>query len=350
MNGPLESGEVRHLAISLLTAPTARDAQTRIGASNLSNGCEFCLASNLMGDNRETPVTDRAWGGRVLGTAIHAVQEDRINRGLAELRATTHTKAGVPRKRPLAPGRLSPLGQIAALYPDAVAEKHMILGEIPGYGEVGTTADVILTEHGHGFDWKGDTDEKAVYLRDFLGQTNYGRDSKYVAVYELAEVASGANKGQMVYRKSKDGVSRAVWDKEMLKAEYKLTGYYTQCQLYMRAARAIYGPHITRWSLVFISRDNTMWFDNPAQDGYDDPAKMHGVWTLDFDFDEAHAEAAWQRGLDIWADLQGGRPLNTFEHHPLCFPCSLDARDAAKAENLDAPVILPASYEGAVAA
>lgn len=302
LTGPLADQEVRHLAIDLMTVPTERDVQETIGASNLSTGCQFCLASNLMGDMRETPQTDRFWGGRVVGTAIHSLMERRMKQAQAEFAEQKRTK----------------LAAIAERYPDAIVEQRLVLGEYPGYGEVGTTPDLVLPSRRHLIDWKGTEDKKTSLMRDFTGQTNYGRLAKYVAVY--------GSKVPGMFRKAIEGLSEKVYAEEMRKKEYRVSEYYRQTQLYMRALGQI-GIPIERSSLVFISRNNSMMYDNPGLEGYDDPAKMHGIWVLSFNYDPTFAQATWDRGLAIWQRLEAGAKPADFPRHELCFACSIETRD-----------------------
>lgn len=288
----LTDDEVRHLTISLLKAPTARDKQRRIGASNLSNGCQFCLASNLMGDMRETPMLDRAWGGRVVGTAIHSIMEDRVELMRADM-----------------------IENLTGMHNDALAEYHMQIGELGSYGPVGSTTDVVLPSVRHALDWKGSTKAKMAIIMDFMA-IQRGEPAPYGRLHKV--------------HKEKP-LSENAYAQELVKLEYKITGYYGQLQLYgMGLAKA--GIPVDRLSNVFISRDDTMWFDNPTQDGYDDPKRMHGIFVLSFGYDENYAKAVWQRGLDTWGALENGAVPDDFARNENCFPCSLDGREAQKSE------------------
>lgn len=280
--------EARHLAIELLTAPTERDAQAKIGASNLSGGCDHCLAANLMGDNRDTPQTSRAYLGATLGTSIHATFETRAN----------------------------VLEWFGKRYPDAQIEKRRILGVLGSYGEIGTTPDLVID--GDVFDWKSSTRKKTALLRDYLlsqgldriGQQPFGRAHKDVKLSEREYAA------------------------EMEKQAYKVSGYYAQVQLYIKVCRDA-GQPVTRGTLTFVNRDGTGWFDNPAATDYDNEARMQDVWSLQFDWNEAYADAVWARGLRIWQQLEAGATPNDFPSHECCFPCSLERESQARAEKVE---------------
>jgi len=296
----LSDEELRHFAITLLTLETARDKQRRIGASNLSNPCDFCLASNLIGDMRETPTTSRAWGGRVLGTAVHGLLEDR----LYELLTETEDRAA----------RLSPAAQTIRLsHPDALVEHKMLLGELGTYGVVGSTADLVLPAERQVIDWKGTDDAKSAVLQDFLA-IGRGEPAPYGRTHQVHK---------------KKTLSEKAYAEKMLDMEFKVTGYFNQTQLYGLGLNRS-GIPVDTASIVFISRDDTMWFDNPSENRYDDPTAMHGVWSMSFPYQEDYANAVWQRGLDIWAHLDAGGSPADFAHHPQCFPCGLDHEQALR--------------------
>ena len=97
--------------LDLLRTPTARDLQTRVGASDLSNMCTRCLADALLALERE-PEDNPFWLSPKLGTGTHLFIEQR---------AEAH---------------------------GAIPEHKMVLGDLPGYGVVKSTTDLyIKAEH-----------------------------------------------------------------------------------------------------------------------------------------------------------------------------------------------------------
>ena len=281
---PLLNSEVRQLVVDLFTLATARDKQKKIGASNLANGCDYCLASNLMGDMRQTPITNRAWGGRVVGTAIHMLLEDRMNESIAT--------AGT-------------------MYRDAQIEKGIPLGTLGSYGEIWSTPDLVIPSEQHAFDWKGTDDKKMCILLDALQlrrglMPNYGR------------------------KHDKVKLSEKEYDAAIIGAGYKIQGYYNQLQSYMRGLNRN-GTPVTRASIVFISRTNTMWFDNPGSDRFDDETAVHGINVVSFDYNHDYAESVWGRGLGIWETLEAGTPVTDFARHELCFACGVEDRNTLAA-------------------
>lgn len=300
----LTDDEARRLWVDIFKAPTKRDAQTRVGASNLSNGCDFCLASNFTGDMRETPMLDRAYMGRVLGTALHGEAERRQKAWLRQLRtADKHKWDDLKRQQ---------ISDYARRFPDAQIEQRMALGRIPGYGPVSSTADLFLPSEGHLFDLKGSKRKDILLLADFLYMQR-----------------TGAPEGTFGRRHADIKLSEAQYTEQMLKVEYKVTGYYAQVQLYMMG-KAKQGYDVQRGSLVFIARDGTGWFDNPGLDGWEDERKKHDLYILSFEYDPLHAELIWDRGVRIWRELKAGKPVEEFHRNTLCWPCGLDQREAEK--------------------
>lgn len=288
---PLTDDEMRKLWVDIFKAPTARDAQTTIGASNLSNGCDFCLASNLTGDMRETPMLDRAYLGRVMGTALHGLAEERQREWLAK-------------------GAL--LSDYARRFPDAKIEERFIIGEIPGYGPVGSTSDLFLPSQGHVCDLKGSKRKDILLLIDFLHMQR-----------------TGASEGIFGRSHADIKLSEKQYAEQMVKIEYKVTGYYAQVQLYLRGWRNN-GYDASRGSLIFVARDGTGWFDNPGLDGWEDDRKKHDLYVLSFDYDEAYAEMVWNRGVTLWQQLEAGKPVDEFPSNANCFKCGLDRQQAQR--------------------
>lgn len=271
----LTDSEIRTLAIDLLKEATDRDRQVRIGASNLSNQCDRCLAHNFIGEERKTPITDRAWLGRVLGTAFHWVLDVRVK------------------------GRIA---RMARELDGALSEHHVWFAEFEGYGKIGGTIDLLLSAL-QLIDWKGSTRKKIALLIDYLASTIgqppiFGRTHKNIKL------------------------SEREYADQMAKMAYAVNGYYGQQNLYM------HGSGARRASLVFVARDGTGFFDNPDAARYEDPTAVHDVYVLSFDYDQAYAEALIARGAAIWKALQAGAKPSDFASHPLCFPCSAGAIDS----------------------
>lgn len=292
-----DDDEIRNMTIALLKRRTARDDQVRIGASNLSNGCDHCLAENFLGNDRATPITDRAWMGKTWGTAQHSLLEQRINEALKFDEIDELDMIGLHAAREMVETMLG-------LDPDAKAEEHVFFAEISGYGPVGGTIDLLLPEQT--VDWKGTTRKKLCVFIDFVemqkGNTApYGRTHAHVKL------------------------SEKVYAEEMLAMQYKYVGYYGQQTLYMK------GAGVTHASLVFLSRDGTGVFDNPNGARYVDRTAVHDVHVTSFEYNPAYAEALIARGQGIWDYLQAGGKTADLPSHEQCFACGQDKQDAVKA-------------------
>jgi hypothetical protein len=97
--------------ITELIKPTERDKQTRVGPSELGNPCPRCLGRALMGAGGGGDFSLYPW----IGTAVHAYLEDNV-------------------------------------FPDAQHELKLVVGEVPGYGEVKGTTDLYRNKTV--VDWK----------------------------------------------------------------------------------------------------------------------------------------------------------------------------------------------------
>ncbi len=315
----LADEELRHLYIQLLTADTARDRQRTLGPSDLSNGCDFCLACKFLGISRETAIAGQTWGGRVVGTAIHGLMDHRWSEALSG-------ESDSPILR-----------EIAARYPDAQSELHLPIGVMGTYGPIGMTTDLYLPSEQTAVDTKGTTAKKLMLLQDFMAieqglEPPYGRDNKWLQV-------STRNAPKDTYRKSTAIVSEAVYADEMAAMAYKVTGYYGQLSLYGLGLNANNLP-TELLSIAFIARDSTMIFDNPGGQRYEDPKAQHGVFILSFPYDRQYALGVWGRAESIWEDLNNGKTPADFAKSEHCFPCKmeLDAEARATADVSDAPI------------
>lgn len=311
----LSDEELRLMAIRLLSLPTARTLQRRIGASDLANQCDRDLAFALAGIKRRNPQAERVWMGAEVGTSIHAELEARLTQ--------VHEDAKVAEKDLLEQAR-----EIAQMTPGAKAERHIWFGHIDGYGAIGGTIDLDLD--GQIVDWKGSTRKKSCLLQDFIAiqkgeDAPFGRKHKAIA---------GPGRGMMPEREYND---------EMAKMAYKMTGYYTQQQMYL-LGREKEGRPVDRGSIIWINRDSTGFFDRPDLNRYDDPKAVHDVWPLTFAYNRAWAEERLARGQRIWDELQAGKSPADFDKHEHCWMCSFTEEEDEKREsevaqlNLDAPV------------
>lgn len=114
----------------LFKAPTERDKQYKVGASNLSNPCNRCLAEQLLGGQMSSNSESPWWFGAVEGTALHLYAETR--------------------------------GQDI---PGWIPESKVVLGEFPGYGVIKSTSDGFYVPTGTVVDLKSTMREKLKYIK-----------------------------------------------------------------------------------------------------------------------------------------------------------------------------------------
>lgn len=279
------------MTVDLFKQQKPRDKQRKVGASNLSNGCDYHLALDLLGTVRSPSVQDRAFMGRNVGDAIDDLLSDRFEKAK------------------------SILGSMVAMrYPDTQIQDNFPIGVLGTYGEVRSTTDWFIPSARRVGDWKNTLDAKLSIIMDAWEDLN-GRPARF---------------GRLHKSHKQKTLSEAAYAKEIEAAKYKIETYLRQITLYGRG-KAMQGYDVETLCIVFISRDNTGWFDNPAFDGYDDPSKLHAVEVIPFWYDPEFAEAVWERGLSIWEALENGADAESFERHPLCWACSVSGETAKPA-------------------
>ena len=128
------------LASLLLSSPTDRDMQRKIGPSTIGSPCKKCIAEALKGTFVETEQKrQRYWAGAAIGTAVHLYLEER-----------------------------APL-----FIPELITERKVTIGELKGYGWISGTADGVLppdvpfypVDKWTMLDWKTTQREKLTWIR-----------------------------------------------------------------------------------------------------------------------------------------------------------------------------------------
>lgn len=155
----LEDAQVKRLVIDLLKTPSERDKQVKVGASQISNPCDYCLANALHGG---PSAPNRWWLGARIGTAIH---------NTLEVEAEKH----IDRPRSYHFDALE----------GAKIEEKIELGYIQGYGYIRSKPDLALVKHQHLIDHKTSTKEKMKKYKLFGVPTAY--------VYQTQLYAWGLN-------------------------------------------------------------------------------------------------------------------------------------------------------------
>jgi len=221
----------RNFTLGLLKTPTDRDKQHLVGASNLSTMCDRCLADDLLGmPGTESPY----WLGAKIGTAIHTLLE----------------------------GEARKFGSDGVL-----PEQKLILGEIPGYGVVKSTSDLVVFDEGvaHVTDFKTTKRDKLKMIRRVINHDDPDPETRF-----------------------------------------KVNTYLNQLMLYGMGVQKKFSAPVRDVSLVFICRDGVGDAD---------------VWGYTWDYDPERAQQVWDRGTNLWAWLQDGGDADTLDSAPGCYTC-----------------------------
>lgn len=301
----LTDDELRYMAVTLFAAPTGRSLQTRIGASDLANECDRCLAMAMANIERpKNPRAEGVWMQKEIGTGIHFVQQDRIENTqiLAQLGIT-----GVR------------------------AEQDLPIGHIPGYGWVNGHIDVSMPHQI--VDWKGADRIKSAFLHDFLlsvGLLPEGTKPRWEKQKDTARYEGGYKfeYGSSSHAKRTASISARNYREAMDGMVHKMNGYHIQQQCYMHGRR-LAGDDVRKGSIIWINRDGNGFNDVPTATRYNDPNAIHDIWVLSFDYHEATALAALDRAARIWARLEQGAQPEDFEAHEGCFTCSFERENIA---------------------
>ena len=156
------SGFVTEFTQNILKQGTDRDKQRKVGASNISNPCDYCLGHDFLGTKEQSK---DFYLRTKIGTGVHLFMEEQIKN-------ITSDKF--------------------VLYP----EERVKIGEIAGYGEfmnstddINSTSDLFYQDSGRGLviDWKTTTREKLTELKKAskLSLDETSDDKKAYAQYSL---------------------------------------------------------------------------------------------------------------------------------------------------------------------
>ena len=227
---------LRSVVLEMLKRPTARDKQKLIGPSSLGNPCDYCLAEELINGALEDDVEPDErpyWLGAVLGTATHMLLESRVP-------------------------------------PGCNAETRVTIGEIPGYGVVSGSTDLMRINAHQVVDYKTTTREKLKNLK---------------LAFETKS---------------------SPYDPDpLLRARFTHKKYMGQIMSY-GLGWELDGNQVDTVGFAFICRDGLT--DND-------------VWCKELAYDRAYAEQVWARVNGVWQALQNGRKLESFLSKTACYAC-----------------------------
>ena len=325
----LDDGQLRFLMGALLSLPTKRSLQKQVGASDLSNGCDRCLAHKLSGVDRiPSPQAQKLWLQKEVGTGIHLLTEDRVNTVHEMMQSTIEAER-------------NHVAHLAPLVSGLRSERHVDIAMILGYGLVGGTVD--LDFEGQIGDVKSTDRLKLALLNAYLAlqqavATGIDPDEAELPAYWSRGKDTKAYKGGYILEvnsKSVAKLSYSQFHEEMRRIEYKVTAYFGQLSLYM-LGREREGRPVDRASILWVNRDGNGYFDLPHLDGYEDMNKHHDVAIMTLGYDRDYALALVDRAQGLWDALQAGVPPHDLPPHELCFWCSSEAQGRLEAVDVSA--------------
>lgn len=123
------SNRIDDYILNVLKTPTERDKQKKVGPSNLSNACTYCLAVQMTGGQESTIFTGQYWLGAKIGTATHEYVDNH------------------------------------GAQPYVINEQKNVIGEIEGYGTIKGSTDVFFPEEGEVGDLKTTTRDKLKFIK-----------------------------------------------------------------------------------------------------------------------------------------------------------------------------------------
>lgn len=219
----------------ILHTPSERDRQTLCGASDLSDPCTKCLAEKMVGGGGHQSEYDM---GAKIGTAIHEYLE------------------------------------LNNKDPNGLKEQRVVIGEIPGYGEIKSTTDLYLKDQHRVIDWKTTTLDKLTFIK-----------RAYENVPDDLDVSN------------------------VRSARAKINRYTYQTMLYgMGVKNSLHLP-VQAVSIIFIPRDGKKL--------------ERDIWSMDMPYSQTLADKVWSRACNLWAWLEAGNDWHDLPSDPECYVCNV---------------------------
>lgn len=238
--------ELTMMVVDLFAQKTERDKQRTIGASNASNPCNKCLAEDMIQIEQEPTW---AWLPAVIGTAIHELAEFRLNEP----------------------------GPLRELFGSPMTEKKMVIGSVPGYGDVKSTSDLYIPERKLVLDYKS---------------TSRAKLKQYVEV-DAADMVIDP-----------DLYSQSKYD-TLMEHMFTMRKYLNQLHLYGLGMVRM-GYEVEEVAMGFICRDGMSGDD---------------IKVFKYRYDPDLAEKVWNRIGILWGYLESGKTPDDFDGNPYCWYC-----------------------------
>lgn len=326
--------EMRDLYVRAWNPRTDRDNQQEVGASDLSDPCDRCRAYAIAGIERDAGYLEAAHGGRNVGTAIHG----RLEHNFRKAAETASFEGG-------------DLAQLGFHYPGLEPERHLVLGELTPGRVVTSTTDLYIRSKRVVSDTKNTDLRKLAFTRDWVSlqrgeEPIFGRGHQFTVCYTPEETQAG----KPVWRKLVEGVSEAVYAKEVEKAGYKMLRYSRQDHLYAKGIEDA-GDVVDQLFIVFVARDSAMTLENRDSARYLDERSPRGIVAIEVQYDREFAEIIWTSAQRMAEDLDSGAATpSDYASHPLCIICEDHAKAEARIESAVTVPPAPAIDDWAVVA
>lgn len=179
---PLTDYEVKNLALDLFKVKSERDKQSKIGASEIGNPCDYCVGFRLLGHKQKD---NQYWLAAKLGTGMHAVLE-------------------------MAGEEADPDDYRFGAMRGAWIETSIVIGELPGYGILKSKPDLVLQAVDHLIDWKSSTKAKvAKYKLDGVPMQYVYQQMLYA--WGLRQAGVIISKLSLVFVNRDGGTDSDVW-------------------------------------------------------------------------------------------------------------------------------------------
>ena len=145
----------------IMLTPTARDEQVTIGPSDLGDPCDYHLGMKMAGEKPQREFSMFPW----LGTAIHTLIEKLVS----------------VKNLTLHPGMNEMAWELFGAPSGARTEVKIFICNIPGYGDVWGSIDVLLIGENCIVDWKSSSLKKIkTYKLHGLDPSNQGQVIMYI--------------------------------------------------------------------------------------------------------------------------------------------------------------------------
>jgi hypothetical protein len=151
----IADSRIKEMTLGLFKIESDRDKQSKVGASDFSDPCEYHLAKKLLGGE---PGEFKYFLGAKIGTATHEFLEARI----PQINLEEFPEFGSAR-----------------------IEETITIGELEGYGVIKSKPDLVLVDGKHLIDWKTSKRDKSKQLQAVIDGIAKDTQAAKEALYSL---------------------------------------------------------------------------------------------------------------------------------------------------------------------